>query len=214
MSVPFGSFPFNAAGVDPYSQPQCIQPLPLRAPTVNDIYPVGTIWCDSSVNPKVLYISAGGGVWNDFGGNSGSFTSLTVVGPTTLTGTTNINTTGAGVTTIGTGGTGATNIGNATGNTAVTGSLTASTTLTATAGAITATNGNFVGSAAGTGFQFNANAASGAAPGPCSCSRRWPWPDCRHLASGSVPGSRRPWPGVGPRSFPPAPPRPAPGPRR
>ena len=77
---------------------------------------------------------------------------IVTAGGASITGTTGINTAGAAVTTIGTGGTGATNIGNATGNTAVTGSLTTSTTLTATAGAITATNGNFVATAAGTGI--------------------------------------------------------------
>lgn len=94
-------------------------------------------------------------------------TTLTATGGlTTLTtlnqlGTANLNTAGAAVTTIGTGGTGAVNIGNATGNTAVTGSLTASTTLTSTSGAITATNGNFVGSAVGTGLLLNADSTSG-----------------------------------------------------
>lgn len=90
----------------------------------------------------------------------------TIVGPTTITGTTNINATGSAVSTIGTGGTGATNIGNATGNTAVTGALTASTTLTATNGPITATSGNFVASAAGTGILLNSSQASGAAASP------------------------------------------------
>ena len=46
------------------------------------------------------------------------------------------------------------------------GSLTTTTTLTATLGAITATNGNFVGSTAGTGFLFNSPTASGAAASP------------------------------------------------
>lgn len=87
-------------------------------------------------------------------------------------GTTTINTSGAAVTTIGTGGTGAVNIGNATGNTAVTGSLAASTTLAATLGNITATNGNFVGSAAGTGFLLNANAATGVAASPVVLNSR------------------------------------------
>jgi len=84
-----------------------------------------------------------------------------LLGSTTVVGTTNVNITGSGVSTIGTGGTGAVNIGNATGNTAVTGSLTASTTLTATSGAITTTNGNFVASTAGTGLLFNPTTTSG-----------------------------------------------------
>lgn len=48
----------------------------------------------------------------------------------------------------------------------VTTSITAGTTLTATLGAITATNGNFVGSTAGTGLLLNSPAASGAAASP------------------------------------------------
>lgn len=59
-----------------------------------------------------------------------------------------------------------------TGSPSVSGSLTAATTITATLGAITATNGNFVGSTAGTGLLFNANAASGAAPGPIVLNSR------------------------------------------
>jgi hypothetical protein len=46
------------------------------------------------------------------------------------------------------------------------GALTATTTLTASSGAITATNGNFVGTAAGTGILLNSPAASGVAASP------------------------------------------------
>ena len=49
---------------------------------------------------------------------------------------------------------------------AATTSVTAGTTVTATLGNITATNGNFVGSAAGTGILLNSPAASAASPGP------------------------------------------------
>lgn len=52
------------------------------------------------------------------------------------------------------------------------GALTATTTLTATAGAITATDGNFVSSAAGKGLSFNANTATGAASGPVVLNSR------------------------------------------
>ncbi len=52
------------------------------------------------------------------------------------------------------------------------GALTATTTLTATAGAITATNGNFVGSTAGSGLLLNANTATGAASGPVILNSR------------------------------------------
>lgn len=139
-----------ATGVDAYVYPQFIG-YALRAPTTQDIYNPGVRWMDNSVSPPVIYETSGAGVWNtSTAGGGGTFTSLTVTpGPASITGTTNINTSGSGVTSIGTGGTGATNIGNATGNTAVTGSLTASTTLRATLGNITATNGNLVLSTAG-----------------------------------------------------------------
>lgn len=52
------------------------------------------------------------------------------------------------------------------------GSVTAATTITATLGNITATNGNFVGSTAGTGLQFNANTATGAAASPVVLNSR------------------------------------------
>lgn len=48
----------------------------------------------------------------------------------------------------------------------VTGSITAGTTITATSGAITATNGNFVASAVGTGIVLNSAQASGVAASP------------------------------------------------
>lgn len=104
-----------------------------RAPTTLDVQPAGTQWMDGSVTPKVIYETSGAGVWNPTtSGGAGVFTSLTVTpGPTSITGTTGINTSGAGVTTINTGGTGALNLGNATGNTAVTGALGATTSLSA-----------------------------------------------------------------------------------
>lgn len=59
-----------------------------------------------------------------------------------------------------------------TGSPSVSGSLTAATTITATSGAITATNGNFVGSASGTGLLLNSPTATGAASGPVICNGR------------------------------------------
>jgi hypothetical protein len=53
-----------------------------------------------------------------------------------------------------------------TGSPSFNGSVTAATTITATLGDITATNGNFVGSTAGTGLLFNSPAASGVAASP------------------------------------------------
>ena len=128
-----------------------------RVPASTDIYPQGYFWLSDQTlggNGALYYQSgftSGAPNWILFSqsGGAGVFSSLTVTGVSTLTGTTNINTSGSAVTTIGTGGTGATNIGNATGNTAVTGSLTASTSLTATLGNITATNGNIVRGTAG-----------------------------------------------------------------
>lgn len=149
-----------------------------RNPTVNDHkYRIGTLWNNQLLNTVWMLTSIANSlaVWTelDNSGGSSTFSSLTVTpGPTSITGTTNINTSGAGVTSIGTGGTGQTNIGNTTGNTAITGALGTTTTLTggtgitATTGNITATTGNFVASAAGQGFVFNSPTASGASPGP------------------------------------------------
>ena len=61
MSSPFSSFPFDAAGVDQYFHPEFINAN--RAPTSSDIYPPGTMWQDSSVSPKALYQTVGGGTW-------------------------------------------------------------------------------------------------------------------------------------------------------
>jgi len=121
-------------GIDGTVYPQFIG-YAQRAPTTNDIYTPGTMWQDNSVSPPVVYLTTGAGVWTSY--SPSSFTSLTVNGTSTLTGTTNINTSGAAVTTIGTGGTGAVNIGNATGNTAVTGTLTTSAGITLTTGNLT-----------------------------------------------------------------------------
>lgn len=121
--------------VDGYVYPQFIG-YAMRAPTIHDIYPAGTRWQNNAVNPAVIYETTGSGLWYSIVGGGEALTSLTVTpGPTNITGTTNINTSGTGVTSIGTGGTGAVNIGNTTGNTAITGTLT-------TSAGITATNGN------------------------------------------------------------------------
>lgn len=128
MPYPYGSFPADAAGVDPIAHPTTIAAL--RAPNSQDIQPQGTQWFDNSVNPPVQYTTVGGGVWN----TRGTLSSLVVAGPTTFTGVSNINTSGAAATNIGTGGTGAVNIGNATGNTAVTGSMTVSGDITTSGG--------------------------------------------------------------------------------
>lgn len=163
MTAALGNFQNGSYGsnLDANVYPQFIGDWQ-RAPNTNDIYKPGTRIQDNSVSPPVIYQTTGAGNWLVTSG-VGVLTALTVTGTSTLTGTTDINTSGAGVTTIGTGGTGATNIGNATGNTAVTGSLTASTTLTATLGNITATNGNLVLGTAGNKLSIatGANASIG-----------------------------------------------------
>ena len=142
-----------ATGVDAFVYPQFIG-YARRAPTAQDIYNPGTRWQDNSVTPPVIYETSGAGVWNTTtSGGAGSFTSLTVTpGPTSVTGTTNINTSGSGVTSIGTGGTGATNIGNATGNTTVTGALNVTGNLNLTSVAtLMSMNGGAVTDFIGTG---------------------------------------------------------------
>ncbi len=128
-------------------------PRPIKAnrqPTTADTgYLVGQLWIYSAAQSAyiLVLVANNSAVWQllEASGGAGVFSSLVVVGPTTLQGTVLINTSGSGVTTIGTGGTGAVNIGNATGNTAVTGSMvvsgsvTAGTGLIATTGGITAT---------------------------------------------------------------------------
>ena len=129
---------------------QAIFPPPIiakRAPTTADMAQIGQEWIYTTTNSVYFLTSivANSATWIlvSSGGGAGSFASLVVTpGPTSITGTTGINTSGAGVTTIGTGGTGAVNIGNATGNTAITGTLTTSAGITATTGNIVATAGN------------------------------------------------------------------------
>jgi hypothetical protein len=131
-----GGTPY-ATGVDAFVYPQFIG-YAQRAPTTQDVYNPGTEWQDNSVNPPIIYITTGAGRWLSIAGGSLSPSALTVVGPTSLTGVTNINTTGAAATSIGTGGTGVINIGNATGGTVVTGRMSVSGVSTLTGGINTA----------------------------------------------------------------------------
>jgi len=126
-----------ATGVDAFVYPQFIG-YALRAPTTQDIYNPGTQWQNNAVNPPVIYETTGAGRWYSTAGGGETLTALTVTGPSSLTGVTNINTTGAAATSIGTGGTGVTNIGNATGGTVVTGAESVSGILTASSGINTA----------------------------------------------------------------------------
>lgn len=105
-----------------------------RAPTANDKAEIGTLWINQATNAiyTITSIVGNAAVWTATAGGAEVVASITATtGPNSLTGTTNINTTGAATTTIGTGGTGLVQIGNATGNTSVTGTLTA-TNLAAT----------------------------------------------------------------------------------
>jgi len=120
--------------IDGYVYPQFLTGM--RVPTSQDIYPPGTQIFNSAT--RIIYETTGAGNWFAVAGGGETLTSLTVTGPTTLTGTTNINTSGSSVTTIGTGGTGATNIGNATGGTVLTGPMSVSGLSTLTGGINTA----------------------------------------------------------------------------
>lgn len=139
MSSPgFTTFDPIQATQNQYQQPITI-PNAHRIPGIHDLQPAGTGWQYVGTTPPTLYVSSGAGVWTSPG--TGSFSTLTVTGQstlaaTTIVGTTLINASGSATTTIGTGGTGAVRIGNATGNTEVTGNL-------------TATNGNVVLGTAG-----------------------------------------------------------------
>lgn len=98
-----------------------------RDPSTTDFGEIGQVWVNESSNAAFILtsISSGAANWADFSGGAGTFTSLTVTpGPITLTGTTDINTTGAATTTIGAGGTGAVIIGNTTGGVAIDGATT------------------------------------------------------------------------------------------
>lgn len=119
-----GAFGFN---IDGYVYPQFIG-YALRAPTTQDIYNPGTRWQNNAVTPAIIYETTGAGNWYSVAGGGETLTSLTVNGPTTLIGTTNINTTGTAVT----------NIGNTTGGTIVTGPESVSGILTASSGINTA----------------------------------------------------------------------------
>lgn len=82
-------------------------PAPLvvnRAPTTADKAQIGRTWVYPATNSAWILTSIvnNSATWESTSGGTGSFSSLTVTpGPISLTGTTNINTTGAAVTTIG-----------------------------------------------------------------------------------------------------------------
>lgn len=82
MPTPFGSFPFDAAGVDLFAHPLFINAN--RAPTINDIQNPGTEWMDSSVNPPIIYETSGAGNWDVGGIEPASTTRFGVVKLATL----------------------------------------------------------------------------------------------------------------------------------
>lgn len=133
-------------------------PIPIsaeRAPVSGQDteYPQGQAWFDNSVSPVVEYVFDGHGTWVT--GTPGSISSVL--------GTTNQITaaTAAGVTTLSIPTTFI-----APGSIASTTTLTGGTGVIATTGNITATNGNFVATASGTGILLTSAQASGVASGP------------------------------------------------
>lgn len=76
MPTPFGSFPFDANGIDLFAHPITIGDA-MRVPTTNDIYNPGTQWLNNAVNPKVMYFTTGAGNWFTLNG-AGTFTTLSV----------------------------------------------------------------------------------------------------------------------------------------
>lgn len=151
-----------------------------RAPTVNDLARIGTLWiqpvntANAPINSAWILTSIIGNMANwllvEAGGGAGVFSSLTVTpGPISLTGTTTINTVGNAVTTIGNNaGTSTTNLYAGTGGLVINGA--ASTAITV--GSSLATGTITVGGVSQTGtLTFGQSTAGqainvGAAAGP------------------------------------------------
>ena len=181
-----------------------VLPPPLgfeNAPTsAQTNYEIGQVVYTPAKNPTAFYMYAGGGVWDQFIGSSGTVLAVdgtaneitasttsgvvtlslpsAITAPGSLTTTTTLaagTTLSAGTTiTAGTGITATTgNIVATAGNiTTTAGSITSATTLTATLGNVTATNGNFVASTAGNGLVLPVATGSGAASGSVTCNGR------------------------------------------
>lgn len=92
MPTPFGSYPFDAAGVDLFAHPLFINAS--RAPTTQDIYNPGTQWQNSSITLPIIYETTGAGVWYIAGGTifKAAGTGTLVAGTVTIANT-NIATT-------------------------------------------------------------------------------------------------------------------------
>lgn len=133
--------------------------LAKRAPTTTDTgYPLGIEWLDKVGGNLyfLLAVAAGSATWLTVNGGSGSFSTLTVTGLSTLgavngTGTFSINGSGSATSSIGAGiATGAVSIGNTTGGVALNGLVTVGTGIVysnagATSGTTTATLNNRIG---------------------------------------------------------------------
>ena len=65
-----------ATGVDAFVYPQYIG-YALRAPTTQDIYNPGTMWQNNAVNPAVIYITSGAGIWIELPNSSFGVSSVT-----------------------------------------------------------------------------------------------------------------------------------------
>ena len=82
MPSPFGSYPFDASGVDNYVHTQTITAY--RVPSTQDnSYPLGTIWINAATLPAVIYTYVGGSTGWDLGNIASA--STTVAGIVTLT---------------------------------------------------------------------------------------------------------------------------------
>jgi hypothetical protein len=166
---------FQVYGIGQALIPVLPPPLPFQnPPTSNQTnYEIGQVVYTPPVNPTIFYIYAGGGSWEVLAASGGNIaqvlgtanqvTVTTVAGVATISLPAAITTPGSltTTTTLASGTTLAAGTSMSAGT-----SITAGTTLTATLGAITATNGNFVGTAVGTGVLLNSAQASGAAASP------------------------------------------------
>jgi len=82
MTSSLSSNPLGYNGIDFYQNPPLIRAN--RAPTTNDVYNIGTQWADGSVNPPVIYVTVGSGIWETGGNAAATTTSLGTVFLATL----------------------------------------------------------------------------------------------------------------------------------
>lgn len=171
-----GKSPLQYRGVIAKNPPDTVRAT--RDPTTADkAYRFNTIWINTSTNDvfELTTVSSGLAFWTLLGSSSSAILDVPHGGTGAATFTAHgvmlgEGTSPLGVTAVGATGTVLAGVTGAdpafTASPSVTGSFTAGTTITATLGAITATNGNFVGSASGTGVLFNSPTATGAAASP------------------------------------------------